>query len=500
MNIKQAKKQIENAVRSYLAKDTYGRYIIPSEKQRPIFLLGAPGIGKTAIMEQLSKEMGIGLISYSMTHHTRQSAIGLPIIVNKNYGGKEYSVSEYTMSEIIASVYDYMELTNIKEGILFLDEINCVSETLAPSMLQFLQYKIFGGHKLPEGWIVVSAGNPAQFNKSVREFDIVTMDRLKLINVEQDYSVWKEYAYKNGIHSSVISYLDIKKGDFFVAETTVDGMNIVTPRAWEDLSKMITISEKLDITVDEDLVCQYLQNRKTAKEFSIYYDLYNKYKNKYKVRDILRGIESDEARTQAVRARFDERLSLIALLLEEVSSDMKAVNQTTDILGEVKQSVKRVRKSIMAGAGVREILETECEVREDKITQDSASKIMSEKQFVIQKEAIKTIGKYMALYKDYEDTDTKALNEAYLADVSALEKQVKTVSGYLHNMFSFVADAFGRDGNEILLVVTELTANENAAEYISRYGCDDYFEYNKELLFYDRHKEIIKQLKEEENQ
>ena len=53
------------------------------------------------------------------------------------------SVTEYTMSEIIASVYETMERTGCREGILFRDEINCVSETLAPTMLQFLQNKTF---------------------------------------------------------------------------------------------------------------------------------------------------------------------------------------------------------------------------------------------------------------------------------------------------------------------------------------------------------------------
>ena len=194
MNIANAKQQIKNAVTIYLQKDALGRYEVPLVHQRPIFLQGAPGLGKTAIMKQISEELGIGLVSYSMTHHTRQSAIGLPMIVEREFGGKRYSVSEYTMSEIIASVYECMERTGKREGILFLDEINCISETLSPAMLLFLQYKVFGGHTLPDGWVVVTAGNPARYNKSVREFDAATLDRLKYLPVEPDYEIWKEYA------------------------------------------------------------------------------------------------------------------------------------------------------------------------------------------------------------------------------------------------------------------------------------------------------------------
>ena len=173
MTIQEAKEQIEKSVRIYLMKDEYGNYRIPLERQRPIFLLGAPGIGKTAIMEQIAKELNVSLVTYSMTHHTRQSALGLPFIVSKEYGDEKFDVSRYTMSEIIASVYENMEKSGKKEGILFLDEINCVSETLGPSMLQFLQYKIFGNHRVPRGWVIVTAGNPPEFNRSVREFDVV---------------------------------------------------------------------------------------------------------------------------------------------------------------------------------------------------------------------------------------------------------------------------------------------------------------------------------------
>ena len=84
MNIKDAKQQIKNAIIAYFSKDEFGNYIIPIERQRPIFLIGAPGIGKTAIMEQIAQELNVGLVSYSMTHHTRQSALGLPLLKRKN--------------------------------------------------------------------------------------------------------------------------------------------------------------------------------------------------------------------------------------------------------------------------------------------------------------------------------------------------------------------------------------------------------------------------------
>lgn len=139
MNIKRAKQEIKDSVEAYLLKGEEGDYRMPSIRQRPILLMGPPGIGKTQIMEQIARECKIGLVSYTITHHTRQSAIGLPFIREKLYGDREYSVTEYTMSEIIASVYEKIEATGIQEGILFIDEINCVSETLSPTMLQFLQ-------------------------------------------------------------------------------------------------------------------------------------------------------------------------------------------------------------------------------------------------------------------------------------------------------------------------------------------------------------------------
>ena len=115
MNIKRAKEEIRNTIEAYLLKNEYGEYEIPVMAQRPVFLIGAPGIGKTQIMEQISRECKVGLVSYTITHHTRQSAIGLPFISRKNFDGKEMAVTEYTMSEIVASIYEKIQESGFRD-------------------------------------------------------------------------------------------------------------------------------------------------------------------------------------------------------------------------------------------------------------------------------------------------------------------------------------------------------------------------------------------------
>lgn len=228
MNIRQAKEEIKHTVQAYLKKDESGAYRIPAIRQRPILMMGPPGIGKTQIMEQIARECRIGLVSYTITHHTRQSAVGLPFIREETFSEKTYSVTEYTMSEIIASVYRKIRDQGTKEGILFIDEINCVSETLAPTMLQFLQCKTFGNQAVPEGWIIVAAGNPPEYNKSVRDFDMVTLDRVRELDIEADFSVWKSYARERRINSAILSYLELRSKNFYRVEADVDGLRFVT--------------------------------------------------------------------------------------------------------------------------------------------------------------------------------------------------------------------------------------------------------------------------------
>jgi hypothetical protein len=501
MNIKQAKDQIKYAAKSYLTKDENGEYIIPIEKQRPLFLMGPPGVGKTAIMEQVASELGIGLVTYSMTHHTRQSALGLPFIVQKTYGGKEYSVSEYTMSEIIASVYDRIENDGVKEGLLFLDEINCVSETLAPSMLQFLQYKIFGTHRVPEGWIVVTAGNPPEYNNSVREFDIVTWDRLKRIDVEPDLDVWKEYAFSRAVHPAIITYLDIRKNDFYSIETTVDGKRFVTARGWEDLSDMIKLFEQNGFRVDETLIIQYLQKPSIAKDFAVYYDLFRKYRSDYKINTILDGTVSDEIIARAGDAKFDERLSLLGLIFDALCGETRKVAACEDELTVLMNMIKEHKEGIIDGSSddATALLRTNAEDLKSEAAKGKNSGALSSDAIKAKISASKTLSdmadriELAASSKGQDAFDV--IKRVFDGKKDILQKNSEKAKDHMNNALGFCEKAFGL-GQEIVLLVTEMTAENSCARFISRYGCEQYYRFNKDLLFNERQTELLREIDE----
>jgi hypothetical protein len=281
-------------------------------------------------MEQAATECNVGLVAYTITHHTRQSAIGLPIIRERKYNGQPYSITEYTMSEIIASVYDCIEKTGHQEGILFIDEINCASETLAPAMPQFLQCKTFGSHQVPPGWIIVAAGNPPEYNKSVREFDIVTLDRVRLLNIEANLSVWNTFARSAGVHEAILSFLDIKPQNFYRMESTDTGKYFVTARGWEDLSRMIQIYEELGLEITSSFVQEFIQFPMVAKDFTSYYMLYRKYQESYPIMDIIHGKWTNQLQQRSIDAHYEERITLIHLLLECLTSHTHCTNTKPD--------------------------------------------------------------------------------------------------------------------------------------------------------------------------
>ena len=458
--------------------------------------MGAPGIGKTQIMEQIARECKVGLVSYTITHHTRQSAVGLPFIKEKTFGQETFSVTEYTMSEIIASVYEKMEKTGLKEGILFIDEINCVSETLAPMMLQFLQGKTFGNQKVPEGWVIVTAGNPPEYNKSVREFDVVTLDRIKRIDVQPDFEVWKEYAYEQGIHPAVISYLELRRKNFYRMENTVDGRIFATARGWEDLSRLIQVYEALGKEVDREVVYQYIQHPMIAKDFAAYLALYNKYKTDYAMEDLLLGKWTQLTIQKIRNASLDEHLSLVGLLNGKLSQLFTECYLMDSYVTKLYEYMVYYRDNL-ADISLKAI----CRKAENDLESARKSELLTgneEKALLRVNAFLEKIWLELGSLTQEEQNLYEKVKEAFSKEANGLEEKTEAAAQTLQNVFDFMEAAFG-DSQEMVAFITELNANFYSIWFIRENGSDQYYRHNKGLLFDNRQKLILGQMEELES-
>lgn len=494
MNIKQAKEEIKHTVMAYLSKDEQGEYRIPVIRQRPILLMGPPGIGKTQIMEQIAMECKIGLVAYTITHHTRQSAVGLPMIKEESFDGTTYPVTEYTMSEIIASIYRKMKKTGQKEGILFIDEINCVSETLAPTMLQFLQCKTFGNQAIPEGWLIVAAGNPPEYNKSVRDFDMVTLDRVRYLNIEADYKVWKEYAREKHLHNAILSYLELRQKNFYRVEADVDGIRFVTARGWEDLSSLMQVYEKLDLPVDESVIREFIHHEDVAEDAAAYFELYRKYRDDYGIADILAGKVRPETFARIYAAAFDERLSVVNLLLDGLSAFFGNVQENKQITdnwyGFLKEYQRRLKEGEAPVDSYRALLEermavVEAEKQAEVCTRAQAARW--ERIFALWKENVPNGG------LDAKESFTQA-KAGFDRQRETLENAEQEAVNALEHAFDFMEQAF-ENGEEMVVFVTELTLSSEAAMFLAEHTCDRYMTYNEQLLIGKRKRELLSELK-----
>ena len=503
MNIEQAKQEIINTVKIYTAKDENGALRIPAVNQRPVLLIGPPGIGKTAVIRQAADICNVGLVAYTITHHTRQSAVGLPVVREKEYAGKTVSITEYTMSEIIASVYECMEQTGHENGILFIDEINCVSETLAPTMLQFLQNKTFGTHRIPEGWIIVAAGNPPEYNRSARMFDVVTMDRVKYIPVGIDFPVWKAYAVERGLHNAIISYLSAKPQHFYYIEEAKGDREFVTARGWEDLSVLLTAYERENIEVTSEILAEYLHCRKIALDFSAYYSMFVKFRKDYDISGILNGTVDKEKLSEQERmlaaAGPDEKYSVIQLLLSGLfdrfriyASSVNSDQRKAEVLEELKNYLRRNsdRPAFEAFDEFMENFDKALQIRREH-------HIISEEELQVEDQVSSYFGKCGYRLKEQRIADQQeasaSLENWIKEDAGRKDKLAAETGQELERAFEFLEGApAGSDGMGYFM--TALSLNKDAAEYLNDNIIEGYTRNLDHLRLRDTQDELKKQI------
>ena len=344
--------------------------------------------------------------------------------------------------------------------------------------------------------MIVTAGNPPEYNKSVREFDVVTLDRIKRIDVQPDFEVWKEYAYEQGIHPAVISYLELRRKNFYRMENTVDGRIFATARGWEDLSRLIQVYETLGKEVDREVVYQYIQHPMIAKDFAAYLALYNKYKTDYAVEDLLQG-KWTQLTTQKIRnASLDEHLSLVGLLNGKLSQLFTECYLMDSYVTKLYEYMVYYRDNL-ADISLKAI----CQKAENDLASARKSELLAaneEKTSLRVNAFLEKIWLELEGLTQSEQDIYEKVKQAFSAEADALEEQTEAAAQTLQSVFDFMEAAFG-DSQEMVAFITELNANFYSIWFIRENGSDQYYRHNKGLLFDDRQKLILGQMEELED-
>lgn len=189
---------------------------------RPVFIWGAPGIGKSAIVEQFAHELGLECVSLLGSQLAPEDIIGVPQIVEGR--------SVFCPPRHIAREEPYC---------LFLDELNACSHEVQKAFYSLILERRIGEYRLPEGSIVVGAGNRAQDNAITRPMSSALVNRMFHVELAASTRVWLDWAAEHGIHRYVYDYI-CTRPDQLWSQPPKTEEPFSTPRSWHMLSDAIT--------------------------------------------------------------------------------------------------------------------------------------------------------------------------------------------------------------------------------------------------------------------
>ena len=341
-------------------------------------------------------------------------------------------------------------------------------------MLQFLQNKTFSTHVLPRGWIIVAAGNPAEYNKSVREFDIVTLDRVRTIEVTPDVEVFLEYGCLQGLHGAVQSYLRLHPEQFYHVSRQENRLFYVTARGWEDLSALLESYEKLGIPVAEEVISEYLCLPETSREFFAYYSLYRKYGSDYCIPEILSGEISGEAYREkcalAAAGDFVERFAVTEMVLHrlrEVCGKYSRMEEETVLLHEALKTYFTQKEDFTEYLTKRrEAVQTK-----QKFSLLTDGELRREETVLSQLEEMALELKKKRLTAPEEIKEH--LRSCFEKRLTARNGQVQKVSRMLENGIKWLRDSLG-NGQELTALLSGMTASPAIMTFIARHNCPEY--------------------------
>lgn len=235
------------------------------------------------------------------------------------------------------------------------------------------------------------------------------------------------------------------------------------------------------------------------KEFTAYYDLFNKYKKDYHINEILEGRAPVQAIARAKEAAFDERLSLLGMLLDRVQADMRDVVEQGAYLADLRAPLKTLKEKT-PGMQVEQtvaLLDAFSEDRKKLLENLRTANSLSDTDRKRHQKVIRFLEECRKeIYTGDAASGEEAfarLKEKFDAAVAGMKQETARVQGELSALFAFAEEAFAQ-GNELLILVTELTVNTASAQFIASFGCPEYQRHNRELMLGERGDDIRAQI------
>jgi dynein-related subfamily AAA family protein len=197
-------------------------FLLNIAPMRPVFIWGAPGIGKSSLVQLFASSVGLPCVSLLGSQLAAEDLIGVPQIID----GK----SRFCPPRMIAREEPYC---------LFLDELNACSHEVQKAFYSLIHERRIGEYCLPPGSIVIGAGNRAHDSAIVKPMSSALLNRMVHVHLKVSHRDWLEWAGHNGIHPLVLEYIQLRP-DHLWSEPPKHEEPFSTPRAWHMMSDALT--------------------------------------------------------------------------------------------------------------------------------------------------------------------------------------------------------------------------------------------------------------------
>jgi len=207
------------------------------DSKLPVFIWGAPGIGKSSIVKEIAKDKDLEFLDLRLSLLDPTDMKGIPFFDSENKQG-------------VWAPPSFLPSDKDSRGILFLDEINSAPPAVQASAYQLVLDRRVGEYELPQGWSIVAAGNRESDRGVVYRMPPPLANRFVHLEMDIDVEDWKKWAYRNGISESLIAYISYEPEALFNFDKDNTQKAFATPRSWSFVDTILKSSLPQDLLLD----------------------------------------------------------------------------------------------------------------------------------------------------------------------------------------------------------------------------------------------------------